>query len=705
MPNPVNPYIAGSPVTGKEMFFGRQDVFDFIQKALIGEHRDNVIVIYGQRRCGKTSVLYQMSRHLDEHYLCIFVDLHAFVLEGIGGFLWELANHIVRVLYRDHQIDLIKPDHAKFAANPRDYFESEFLNTVWSAIGNRHLLLAIDEAARLQEQVVNGQMEREIFEYLRHLMQHHERLDFLFSLGSRLDEMAQEYTFLFNVGLCQKISFLDKQATISLITEPVKDYYQVKSDAVKRIWHLTSGHAYYTQLLCHSLFNRWQQERTPRMEVKDVDELLDEVVERGLAVLKQSWDDSTASEKAMLSAMAVVAGKHNRPISANEIDRTWARFDVAIPKEEKGKALKSLIVRDIIVGVGRDKYKFAVDLQRLWIQKEQRLELVKAEIVDTALPWIAKTWLGKLKVRSRYRSKGILFAVLLTGFAAFAIQYICSKPVIINIFSRRITIEPFIIKPPKITVSDVPLTIGVVFGREHIISDECRVASETSRITQAALAKNKWLYFAMPFTRADVGKTLTWSVLSPTGNRLYGDEQRQLTTEKYKNDCFWQGFPLSREAMPGQYTLEIKLEGDVIYRNTFTVEKSDEFPPVVYRTDRKPLGNFTFGRERVLGFKPGEPCEVKVQTSVVTKTQLSESRWFYFASSYTKDEIGKVLYYTVYGPGGTKVRDRKPRTLEDEPELCFWQGFALNPNRPAGEYKLELEYESKIIYRTTFQLK
>jgi hypothetical protein len=572
----------------------------------------------------------------------------------------------------------MNPDRAKFAADPRNCFESEFLSTVWSAIGDRHLLLAIDEAARLQEQVVKGKMEREIFEYLRHLMQHQDRLDFLFSLGSRLDEMVQEYTFLFNVGLCKKISFLDRDAAIALITEPVRDYYQVKSDAVERIWQIASGHPYYTQLLCHSLFNRWQQERTPSIEVKDVDELLDEVVERGLAVLKQSWDDSIASEKAMLSAMAVVAGKRNRPVSANDIDRTWARFDVAIPKEEKAKALKSLIVRDIIVGVGRDKYKFPVALQRLWIQKYQRLEWVQAEIVDILRAWMPKRWLGKLKVRFQYRSKAILFAVLLTGFAAFAIKQIISLP------------------------NDKTVT----FGRERI-TDDCRVAYPTSRITQAALVKDEWLYFARPFKKADVGKTLTWSVFDPTGNRWLGDEKRQLTTENYKNDCFWQGFSLSKDAMPGKYTLEIKLEGDVIYRNTFTVEASQpsEFPPVIYRSDRKPLGNFTFGREIVLGFQPGEPCEVKVQTSVVPKTQLSEDPWFYFASSYTKDEIGKTLYWTVYGPGGTKVYDHTPRPLEDEPELCLWQGFGLDAKSPTGKYKLEVEYESKIIYRTTFQLK
>ena len=51
----VNPYIAGNPVTSAEMFFGRADVFAFVQQALIGKHRDNVIILYGQRRTGETS--------------------------------------------------------------------------------------------------------------------------------------------------------------------------------------------------------------------------------------------------------------------------------------------------------------------------------------------------------------------------------------------------------------------------------------------------------------------------------------------------------------------------------------------------------------------------------------------------------------------------------------------------------------------------
>ena len=255
----TNPYIAGNPVTSSEMFFDRKDVFEFISRTLIGRHHDNVIVLYGQRRTGKTSVLYQMPFHLDPRYLCIFMDLHGFALEGINGFLWELANHIIRALRRNYQINLPRLNHDEFMADPRSFFENEFLNQVWSACGDRHVLLMLDEAVRLQEKVQAGKLEQEIFTYMRHLMQHHERLDFLFSLGSGLEEMEKDYAFLFNVGLYKKISFLDQDSACDLITQPVKDCYQVEPTAIERILQITSGHAYYTQLLCHCLFNWWQR--------------------------------------------------------------------------------------------------------------------------------------------------------------------------------------------------------------------------------------------------------------------------------------------------------------------------------------------------------------------------------------------------------------------------------------------------------------
>lgn len=385
MPEVVNPYIAGSPVTSPEMFFGRDDVFAFIRQALTGKHQDNIIVLYGQRRTGKTSVLYQMHRYLDPRYLPVFIDLHGMALEGLGGLLWELANLIQRSLRRDYKIELPRLNRAEFMGDPRAAFENDFLGQVWSALGDRHLLLMLDEAIRLQEQVQAGKLERQVFEYLRHLMQHDARLNFLFSLGSGLEEMEKEYAFLFSVALYKKISFLDRASAVALITQPAQEYYTVEPGAVERILELTSGHAYYTQLLCHSLFARWQRENKAPITVSDVDASLDEVVERGLAVLKHVWEESSPAERAVLAGIAAAQGDSNRPVSAQDAINAWKQVQVNIPPGDVAKALKALIARDVLAG--EDRYRFAVDLQRRYVSKYERLEWVKEEIPEAIRAW------------------------------------------------------------------------------------------------------------------------------------------------------------------------------------------------------------------------------------------------------------------------------------------------------------------------------
>jgi len=360
------------------MFFGRDDAFEFVRQALIGQHRDNIIVLYGQRRIGKTSLLYQIRFYLGSAYLCVFIDLHGFALEGLRGFLWELANHIVRVLRHDYQITFPALSRADFMIDPLISFEDEFLNHLWPIIGTRHVLLMFDEVIRLQEKVQAGTLDRSIFEYMRHLMQHHERLSFLFSLGSGLEEMEKDYAFLFNVALYKKLSFLDQNAARTLITEPVKDYYRFEQSTVEQILRMTSNHPYYIQLLCHSLFNHWQQHPKSLITTQDVKDVVDETVERGLAVLKHVWEESTACEKAILVGIAEIAKEPQRPVKVKKIHRMWANM---LPEDEAARATRNLIARDVIAGQG--SYTFTIELQRLWVRKYRRLEWVKEEIKET----------------------------------------------------------------------------------------------------------------------------------------------------------------------------------------------------------------------------------------------------------------------------------------------------------------------------------
>ena len=57
----ASPYIVGSPVDRQEMFFGRADVIERIQRQVGASTHANVILLEGNRRTGKTSILRQLG--------------------------------------------------------------------------------------------------------------------------------------------------------------------------------------------------------------------------------------------------------------------------------------------------------------------------------------------------------------------------------------------------------------------------------------------------------------------------------------------------------------------------------------------------------------------------------------------------------------------------------------------------------------------
>lgn len=380
----VNPYIAGSPVTGTEMFYGREDVFSFIRRNLIGRHRDTPVVLYGQRRTGKTSVLYQLHRHLDPSYRCIFIDLHGLNLHGMGNLMLGIASSISRGLQRDHELAVAAPDRAVFLVDARSAFEA-FLDRVWTVLGKDHLVLMMDEVIRLDEEVRAQRLEQDVFDYLRHLMQHHPRLNFIFSLGSGLEEMAKDYAFLFSVSLYHRISFLEPAAAGELITQPVRDHYRVAPQAVTRILQITSGHPYYTQLVCHCIFDLWSRSPKPMISVADVDAVMAEAIELGSANLTYVWEDSSPREQALMAGMAAVMRRGAGPVAVDQVRDAWRKVSVSLPEHEVAQALRSLTSREVIAG--SQTYSFTVDLQRMWLEKHRRLDWVKDQLADTVEQW------------------------------------------------------------------------------------------------------------------------------------------------------------------------------------------------------------------------------------------------------------------------------------------------------------------------------
>lgn len=79
-----NPYIVGNPIRSRDMFFGRVDEFRHIAQALDNGKKTALIVLFGERRSGKSSILYQIQNgQLGQSFLPIFVDMQ--IMAGIAN--------------------------------------------------------------------------------------------------------------------------------------------------------------------------------------------------------------------------------------------------------------------------------------------------------------------------------------------------------------------------------------------------------------------------------------------------------------------------------------------------------------------------------------------------------------------------------------------------------------------------------------------
>src|SRR5262249_39797740 len=75
VPIEPNPFIVGNPIRGEKMFYGREDDFRYVRVKLEGASQGVVIVFCGERRVGKSSILYQVAGgKLGERFIPVFVD-------------------------------------------------------------------------------------------------------------------------------------------------------------------------------------------------------------------------------------------------------------------------------------------------------------------------------------------------------------------------------------------------------------------------------------------------------------------------------------------------------------------------------------------------------------------------------------------------------------------------------------------------------
>ncbi len=371
-----SPYIAGPPVKTPQMFYGRQSVFNWIQENVSGTYQDNVLVLYGERRTGKTSVLYQLQHHLPDLYVFVLIDLQsiAYALESTSDLLYAMARKTVNGLRRAG-FDLARPEREEYAERPIEQFQilGETIGDMAIQLGRRAVLIA-DEFDLLIEAVDKGNVNAYVFDCIRGLMQHQDGLSFIFAGAHAVTAMLKDpRSILFNTALRRKVSFLERDEAERLIREPVAEVLWYDDLAVEKILRVTAGQPYFIQYICHEIVNLARRDQKNFVTLRDVDRALQTTVQETTGIIRHGYMSLSRDEQLALAAMARITDDGRPFVSLEDVSETLGQDDMTLTLLDLQELMPGLKARDFITERGGDsagrQYGFAMDLVRIWLEQ------------------------------------------------------------------------------------------------------------------------------------------------------------------------------------------------------------------------------------------------------------------------------------------------------------------------------------------------
>ena len=268
-----NPYIAGDPVSGDYpgLFVGRDDLVRELEIQLKNRSRRPTLVLYGQRRMGKTSLLYQLPRRFGPDVVPARVDCQAGEMqESNGAFLFNLARAIRREAAAQRQLEL--PPLPEGAGELSFTAFSLWLEAVEAQLSGRILLLCLDEYEIIGEAIRLGRLDERILGLLRNLIQHHPAITLLLAGSHHPAELDRLWSSYLISAAVLPISYLPADEVRRLVTQPIPGFpLRYTPEAVEHIIALTRCQPLLVQLLCQQvviLLNRRGERQADVADIK-----------------------------------------------------------------------------------------------------------------------------------------------------------------------------------------------------------------------------------------------------------------------------------------------------------------------------------------------------------------------------------------------------------------------------------------------------
>jgi tetratricopeptide (TPR) repeat protein len=265
-----NPYVAGAPVLQDDMFFGREELF----KSILQSVHNNSIMLFGERRIGKTSFQHHLKKKLarlddpEYSFYAVFIDL-----QGVpqDRFFVTLRDEIFRELAP--LLGGAQPGSAPSDGSPYDYRELvDDIRNVLKILEARSakkvkLVLQMDEVDQLNS------YDPRINQRLRSLFMRNfsEKLAAVVSGVSIQKRWEGEGSPWYNFFEEIEVKPLRREDAAKLIERPIQGTFKLEKGVTDRIIEITDCKPYLIQKLCITLINRMHDEGRRTVTVADID--------------------------------------------------------------------------------------------------------------------------------------------------------------------------------------------------------------------------------------------------------------------------------------------------------------------------------------------------------------------------------------------------------------------------------------------------
>jgi uncharacterized protein len=374
-----NPFEYGGVVTG-DAFCNREAEKTDLLKAI---RNDEKLFVFSERRFGKTSLVRSVIAKLPhKDTVSAYVDLwptdeeSSFVTALAKAITSSMTTSVEKLLTTAKELfsslvptitlnDEGKPELSfGFSRNVKiDQAIEEVLETA-DRIANKekkNVVVVFDEFQQIL-QYENDLVERK----LRSVIQNHRKVAYIF-LGSRrhlIQKMFMEKNRpLYRAGGHYPLGPISEKDWTPFIRNHFRTTDRVISDdLIHSIYTRTQGHPFYTQHLCHAV---WELcDRKAKVTPKMVDDATQLLLERENYAYTTLWESLAVNQRKFLKGLASEAGKV-QPFSSEFIGEYGLGSGSSVQR-----VVDSLLEKDVI---DRDNGSFLIGDRffRLWVQSMQ----------------------------------------------------------------------------------------------------------------------------------------------------------------------------------------------------------------------------------------------------------------------------------------------------------------------------------------------